>query len=555
MKLSTASLHLLISVLVASHCHFSATAANDIPPDDASNVSSSSSSSIPTISSLDSLPYDENGHLSTHILAIPSRCSEKLDDPRVPSGIFGHRKVLLEGEASAAVFGHLLGDDDGGDDDEAKCAAVCLEKGTIRSVVARPLPHRYWLDGAVDQDGDGRRVEEMTLLDFVYSDGCGKVEYGMVNYHERPVSVYWVSTSGEKIHNALLKPGERNTNFIKTFVGHSFQVYDTQPDEDEALNNQLLHQFTVENNGVIGFNNHRQPGMPKEHVAQEVQRTLQNEWDRHSKVKRTFSPLGFDKGRLPNDLYASLGSYYYNNRFPPHVVHEEWGRHKGVFVNYWEADVNFIQIPWNLKSRWQGRLKELVEAWTGVELETTDMYGMREYTKGARLVSHVDRESTHAASLIVNIAQENVTRPWTIEVNDHANRLHEVVMEPGDIVYYESAKSLHGRNTPLASGRYINLFTHYRPLNDPEWFTRDNPEGTPQPVLDVGECRLVGRPDQYSQGAVQCENDAIGPHLSPTMFRAKSAADLFQWWLDVGPKDDNSGESNVGPAGDVGDEL
>ena len=34
-----------------------------------------------------------------------------------------------------------------------------------------------------------------------------------------------------------------------------------------------------------------------------------------------------------------------------------------------------------------------------------------------RLVTHVDRESTHAASLIVNIAQDNVTRPWTIEVS------------------------------------------------------------------------------------------------------------------------------------------
>jgi hypothetical protein len=51
-----------------------------------------------------------------------------------------------------------------------------------------------------------------------------------------------------------------------------------------------------------------------------------------------------------------------------------------------------------------------------VELEQTDMYGMREYTKGARLLTHVDREATHAASLIVNIAQENVTRPWTVEV-------------------------------------------------------------------------------------------------------------------------------------------
>ena len=58
----------------------------------------------------------------------------------------------------------------------------------------------------------------------------------------------------------------------------------------------------------------------------------------------------------------------------------------------------------------------MVEAWVGEELEITDMYGMREYTKGARLLTHVDRESTHAASLIVNIAQENVVKPWTVEV-------------------------------------------------------------------------------------------------------------------------------------------
>lgn len=119
-------------------------------------------------------------------------------------------------------------------------------------------------------------------------------------------------------------------------------------------------------------------------------------------------------------------------------------------------------------------------------------------------------------------------------------------MEPGDIVYYESAKSLHGRNTPLQSGKYINLFTHYRPLNDPDWYTRDNPEGTPEPILDVGACTLVGRADQYSQGAVQCENGAIGPHLSPTMFQAKSAEDLFQWWVDVGPKSEGGDEDGRG---------
>lgn len=286
-----------------------------------------------------------------------------------------------------------------------------------------------------------------------------------------------------------------------------------------------------------------QPYVAPEGVEKHVKRALDSEWKRHKVVKRTFSALAFDKGRLPDDMFASLGSYYYNNRNPPHKVLEEWGSHKGIFVNYWETDVNFIQIPWHLKARWQGRLRELVEAWAGVELETTDMYGMREYTKGARLLTHVDRESTHAASLIVNIAQENVSRPWTIEVLDHADRLHEVVMEPGDIVYYESAKALHGRNTPLQSGNYINLFTHYRPTDDPDWYLRENPEDTPEPLMDVGKCSLTGKIDQYSQGAVTCENSAIGPHLSPTMFSANSGSDLFQWWKSVGPEemDDNQG--------------
>ena len=92
------------------------------------------------------------------------------------------------------VFGHLnlvaSSSEDGEGDETLKCAAVCLEKGTLETVVKRPLPHRYWVDGTVDQDGDGRRVDDMTFMDFVFSDGCGKVEYGMVNYHENVSFLY-----------------------------------------------------------------------------------------------------------------------------------------------------------------------------------------------------------------------------------------------------------------------------------------------------------------------------------------------------------------------------
>jgi hypothetical protein len=264
------------------------------------------------------------------------------------------------------------------------------------------------------------------------------------------------------------------------------------------------------------------------------------------------------KGRLPDAVWGSIQAFYYNNQ-------DQTGREQFneayIINNWWEAPTYVILPPWKLKQQWQDQILPLVEKWTGVELESTDMYGMRQYEEGARLLSHGDREQTHAASLIINVAQHDVSDPWPVEVYDHANRLHEVVMEPGDIVYYESAKCLHGRNRPLSSGLYVNLFAHYRPKGDPQWFEKENPEGAPEPLLDVGECHLVGELDQFSQGAVECDNPAIGPHLSPTMFEAHSADDLEQWWKNVGPprdpsldEDDYEEEDEEEEDGDWGDD-
>ena len=82
----------------------------------------------------------------------------------------------------------------------------------------------------------------------------------------------------------------------------------------------------------------------------EIYDALDEEWRRHNRVKRTFSPLGFKKGKLPRDVFASMGAFYYNNQY--NKVLEEWGG-KGVFVNWWETEIYFIQIPWGLKDIWQ----------------------------------------------------------------------------------------------------------------------------------------------------------------------------------------------------------
>jgi hypothetical protein len=76
-------------------------------------------------------------------------------------------------------------------------------------------------------------------------------------------------------------------------------------------------------------------------------------------------------------------------------------------------------------------LLTLVESWTNTTLELTDIYGLRRYNEGARLLSHVDRINTHAASLIINVAQGNTSEPWKVEIYDLANRLHEVDMNEG----------------------------------------------------------------------------------------------------------------------------
>ena len=45
-----------------------------------------------------------------------------------------------------------------------------------------------------------------------------------------------------------------------------------------------------------------------------IRNTLDREWGRSRRVKRTFTPLGFARSQLPLDLFASMATYYDNNR-------------------------------------------------------------------------------------------------------------------------------------------------------------------------------------------------------------------------------------------------
>lgn len=95
--------------------------------------------------------------------------------------------------------------------------------------------------------------------------------------------------------------------------------------------------------------------------------------------------------------------------------------------------------------------RSTIQEWTGQDLTQSSLYGIRKYTTGAVLATHVDRLPL-VSSAIINVAQD-VDEPWVLEVYAHDGMAYNVTMEPGDMVLYESHSVLHGRPFPL-KGRH-----------------------------------------------------------------------------------------------------
>jgi len=495
----------------------------------------------------DDFDFDENDKLASHYIVFPA------DRPDCPTYKHNpgtnYKASQVDGDALDTIFPHYgtgesyLGRDEEveieleEDEEDDRCLAACLEIGTDISVAGHTMPH-YHYHGLME----GTAAERQADFKHWFHTKCVKMEVCFINYAvERPLGIFWVNPNGTRQKQFDLDYSEQRTRCFTSYVGHQFEAVD-----DESGFYQLV---TVKHITTMAFGesppSSAQKFDGKDEVEENVKTALAMEWRKHNRVKRTFSSLGFAKGRLPDDVFANMAAFYYNNR--NNVVNEEW-EGKGVFVNWWDTDIKFVAIPWSVKVYWQLRLMELVSEWSGVPVEQTSMYGLRQYQTGARLLSHVDRLPTHAVSLIVNIAQKNLANPWPVEVFDHADRLHEVDMVPGDIVYYESAKNLHSRNRPLTCKKggcsFVNLFTHYRPVKDgSDWYENMSDMPNRPKALVEGDVTFDQEPSACKRhdsnetvdnllgiGKVQCEDRRLGEYLSPTLYKLREPGDLFRYW-------------------------
>ena len=121
-------------------------------------------------------------------------------------------------------------------------------------------------------------------------------------------------------------------------------------------------------------------------------------------------------------------------------------------------------MPDELRKEIHDSLKPQLETWSETKLIPTFVYGIRVYKKGSVLISHRDKLKTHIISAIINVDQV-VDEDWPLIIEDNYYRKHHVFLNPGEVIFYESARLDHGRPLPLKGNKSANIFCHFMPVN------------------------------------------------------------------------------------------
>ena len=176
----------------------------------------------------------------------------------------------------------------------------------------------------------------------------------------------------------------------------------------------------------------------------------------------------FKKIKTPELLLSALQDHCKLRSFTDVSMESTWDQDylafgKAGIYNLDERNVTVREnlISSDLENLGYKLLTPEVSSWAEVPVIRSWGYGVREYTNGCRLAFHRDRKDSHVLSAIVHV--EDVSdKPWPLDFIDHKGVHHEVIMEVGDTLLYESFCP-HGRNNPFKGLYYRNTYFHWRP--------------------------------------------------------------------------------------------
>lgn len=173
-----------------------------------------------------------------------------------------------------------------------------------------------------------------------------------------------------------------------------------------------------------------------------------------------YTQLGFLQTKLATALFKKITAFYEDNRaaltdenVPGDFLYNKNRKRRGSAM---------VELSDDLRREIHDALRPEMEKWCGKALEPTYVYGIREYNNGAILKLHRDRFDTHIISAIINVAQQ-VNVEWPLVIEDNVYRRHNVMLSPGDVIFYEGARLTHGRPMAFDGASFANVFCHFTP--------------------------------------------------------------------------------------------
>ena len=176
-----------------------------------------------------------------------------------------------------------------------------------------------------------------------------------------------------------------------------------------------------------------------------------------------YTKLGYHKTILSPSLHKYILDFYHNGINESKSTHET-GFAIGNFVISGNDNppAEFLPITKDIEERLKNECIGPLEEWSNTSLEWTATYGIRTYLRDSYLKMHTDRFKTHIISGIINIDQQ-VDKDWYLVIIDHYGRTHNIILKPGEELFYESARCRHGRPYPLKGDYFANVFFHTKP--------------------------------------------------------------------------------------------
>ena len=178
-----------------------------------------------------------------------------------------------------------------------------------------------------------------------------------------------------------------------------------------------------------------------------------------------FTEKGFLKAKIPERSWSLIQEALKNHK---HEKQPEYSDTQKKDLKRWIKSENFdvatdflclTKFP-ELSKTVKEEMYSLLSEWSGAKLKNEGIiYGIRFYKNGATLGMHTDKKDTHHIS--VNMSVDLDGEPWLFDIVDHSGEKNQVIIEPGECVYYESAACLHGRETPFNGNYYANMYCHF----------------------------------------------------------------------------------------------